>query len=102
MSGRGRCRGCGDEVEIDCPPDGHTRVEVRVVVGGHTSDCIGWERGGCDCPGELQQEPYPVLCGPVDGSESTRRDPTTPALGGQGMSADGVSAGEAAAQKARA
>lgn len=47
---RGRCLGCGEMVEVDCPPDGHTRAE---------HDCRGDER---EC---YRRCPIPVLCGPI-------------------------------------
>lgn len=49
---RGKCAGCGEEVEIDVPPNGHTRAE-------HDAPSTHDEHGGCrTCP-------VAVLCGPV-------------------------------------
>lgn len=50
MGERGYCRGCGQRVSVDVPPDGHTRA-----VPIPSSSGPAWA-------GALE----PMLCGPVD------------------------------------
>ena len=64
---KGRCQGCGEDVEIDVPPDGHTRTEYEErTIWGHERAC--YEKSQCVCsgvPAGVEGIPYPVLCGPV-------------------------------------
>ena len=76
MSERGRCQGCGEDVEIDVAPDGHTRVEYdERPIRGHDSAC--YERSQCVYDGSridgYEGIPYPVLCGPVLASSGEKR-----------------------------
>jgi len=48
---KGKCQHCDQIVEIDVPPDGHTRSE-------HHPNCDGYTCSP-NCP-------IPVLCGPVN------------------------------------
>ena len=68
MRGRGRCRGCGEEVDVDVLPDGHTRIGYEETTDwDHEAKC--YMNGECSCSGVPVQGrpvPVPVLCGPVD------------------------------------